>query len=149
MRTIENQVALDIKNYHATGKLPQAWDETKVTKGTGSDYWDWVYIRNGGIEPQELRQDELGEADGSRLYSSNKFRQRAAEWLHENGPEIFTVREMLAYSLCFVDGKTEREAGAEMGVSQPRIFELKASIREKIKKFLGPILSNDLGTALL
>lgn len=143
MRSIEDQVALDIKNYQATGKLPQAWDETKVSSRTGTGYWDWVYVRHSGIEPEELRTDEVTLDDASKFYAGNKFRERAITWLHENGPSIFTVREMLAYSLCFVDGVTEREAAEAMGVSQPRVFEIKAAIRGKIKKHLGTALSND------
>lgn len=136
----KDQVEDDIKAFHATGKLPKAWDQKEVSGEYG--YWDWVHKHNAGIEPQSLRQDELPEAAMGDLYQSNKFKQRAAELIHEKGPEWFSVREMLAYSLCYVDGLTEREAAERMGVSQPRVFELKASIRKKLKMFLGRALSN-------
>lgn len=141
MRHYTKQVELDIENYTKTGKLPQAWDEVKVSKYTGRDYWDWVHTRNLGKEPELLRQDDIADEDVSRFYSGNKFRQQAAQWLHENGPELFTVREMLAYSLCFVDGKTERAAAYEMGISAPRVFELKTAIRKKVKKALDEALA--------
>lgn len=139
------QVEDDIKAYNATGVLPRAWDQ-KTAQGEYG-YWDWVHRYNGGIEPQYLRQDEIAEEEAGAIYRSNKFKQQAAELIHEKGPEWFTVREMLAYSLCYVDGLTEREAAAQMGVSQPRVFELKASIQKKLKKFLGSALSNDLAAA--
>jgi predicted DNA-binding protein (UPF0251 family) len=141
MRHYTKQVELDIENYTKTGKLPQAWDVIIRPERDGG-YWDWVYTCHGGVEPQELRQDEIPEHDLSRLYEGNKFRQRATEWLHENGPELFTVRELLVYSLCFVEGKTERAAAYEMGISAPRVFELKASIRKKVKKAIEGALAN-------
>lgn len=139
-RHIADQVAKDIKDFNATGKLPQAWDQKTMPGEYG--YWDWVHRKNGGTEPELLRLDDITEEDGHRLYKSNAFKQRAAELIHERGPEWFTVREMLAYSLCYVDGLTEREAAEKMGVSQPRVFELKAGIQKKLKKFLAGALSN-------
>lgn len=138
----KRQVEDDIVAFNATGKLPKAWDEVPVSKWTGRDYWDWVHTWNSGDEPELLRQDEITEEDANAIYKSNAFKQRAAELIHEKGPEWLSVREMLAYSLCYVDGLTERDAAERMGVSQPRVFELKAGIRKKLKKFMGEALSN-------
>lgn len=141
-RLLKDQVVADIERFHRDGCLPRAWDVKDVNKHTQADYWAWVYANNGGKEPQSLCLDEIPSYEREEFYQSSKFKAVASAWIRENGPEIFTVREMLVYSLCFVDGLHERVAGERIGVSQPRVCQLKQAIVKKLRKVLVPLLSN-------
>ena len=137
MRNYKDQVVLDIANYKETGKLPQSWD----VRESSLNYWDWVHTKNGGIEPQDKRLDEIPFEDSREIYACSAFNKKAVDLIREMFSSLFTAREQEVYTLCFLQGSTERAAAAKLGISQPRVFEIKRSIQNKISREVSPLLS--------
>ena len=90
------------------------------------------------------REDSLerlaeGEArqfpDGQESVESVVLRRTEADRLH-TALSFLTLEERALIQALFFEERTERELGAELGISQPAVNKRKQEILKKLKKFL-------------